>query len=118
MADETPQTPVPPAPVVAPVVPVEHSFLEKFSLPWSVLWDQYKLFFIVCGILVLIFKFREGIIDLLVSSAHHTMDDATKQDTQLKAEEKQANDQADALRKQAADLATAKPVIDEDWNKK
>lgn len=96
----------------------QHSFLEKFNLPFSTLWSQYKGFLIAFGILILIFKFREVIIDLLVGSARKTVQDATKQDQVLRGEEKAANDQANELRKQASDVAANKPVIDEDWNKK
>ena len=96
----------------------QHSFLEKFNLPFSTLWAQYKGFLIGFGILILIFKFREVIIDILVGSAHNTVQDATKQDQVLRGEEKAANDQANELRKQASDVAVNKPVIDEDWNKK
>lgn len=98
--------------------PQQHTFLEKFNLPFSTLWSQYKGFLIGFGILILIFKFREVIIDLLVSSAHKTVSDATKQDAKLRAEENQANDQANKLRDQANSLDDNKPVIDEDWNKK
>lgn len=96
----------------------QHSFLEKFNLPFSTLWDQYKGFLIVFGILILIFKFREVIIDLLVSGAHKTVSDATKQDQILRDEEKLANYQANEFIKKAADAATNKPAVDEDWNKK
>ena len=110
MADE--QTPNPPQ------APAPLSFLEKFNLPLSTLWNEYRLFFIGFGILILIFKFRETIIDLLVSSSRKTVSDATKEDAKLKAEETQANDQANQLRDQANKLDDVKPVIDEDWNKK
>ena len=96
----------------------QHSFLEKFNLPFSTLWNQYKVFFILCGVFVLIFKFREIIIDLLVSSSRKTVQDAVKQDQALKKEENAANDQANKLRDQANQLDDNKPVIDEDWNKK
>ena len=96
----------------------QHSFLEKFNLPFSTLWNQYKVFFILFGVFVLIFKFREVIIDLLVSSSRKTVQDAVKKDEILRGEEKAANDQANQLRKEASDLAANKPVIDEDWNKK
>lgn len=94
------------------------SFLEKFKMPFSVLWDQYKGFLIVFSVLILIFKFREVIIDILISSAHKTVSDATKQDSKLHGEENAANDQANSLRKEASDMANNKPVINEDWNKK
>ncbi len=95
-----------------------HTFLEKFNLPFSVLWDKYKIFFIFCGLLVLVFKFRENLLDFLVASAHKTVNDATKKSEVLKQEEKQANDKSEDLRKQATDLGKNKPTIDEDWNKK
>lgn len=96
----------------------KHTFLEKFNLPFSTLWAQYKIFFIVFGVLLLIVKFREVIIDILVSSAHNTVDEARKQDASLKADENKANTQADDLRKQAEDLAKNKPRVGEEWNKK
>jgi hypothetical protein len=95
-----------------------HSFLQKFNLPVSTLWSQYKVFFILCGVLVLIWKCRELIIDLLVSSSREAVKDAQKQDQTLRGEEKAANDQANQLRKEADALDDKKPVIDEDWNKK
>lgn len=96
----------------------EHTFLEKFSLPLSTLWEQYRVFLIIFGLLVLTWKFREVIIDLLVTSSRKTVSDAQKQDTTLKNEEKQINDQANILRKEAEDLSKNKPNVDEDWNKK
>lgn len=98
--------------------PQQHSFLEKFNLPFSTLWDQYKLFLIGFGILILIFKFRSLIIDLLVSDSRKVVSDTVKQDAALKKEENVANDQANQLRKQAEDLGKNKSSVDEDWNKK
>jgi hypothetical protein len=97
---------------------VNHSFTEKFSLPIGTLWSQYKVFFIIFGILILIWKFREIIIDLLVSSSREAVKDAQKQDQALRGEEKKANDQADQLRKEADALDDNKPKVDEDWHKK
>jgi len=94
------------------------SFLEKLNMPLSQLWSQYRLFLIGFGVLILIFKFREVIIDLLVSSARKTVDEAQKQDTQLRQDETKANTQANDLRQQAEDLGKNKPKVDEDWHKK
>lgn len=96
----------------------QHSFVEKLNLPITTLWEKYKFFLIAFGILILIFKFREVIIDLLVSSSRETVKEAQKQDASLRAEEDKANSQANQLRKDAEDLATNKPKVDEDWNKK
>ena len=94
------------------------SFLDKFSLPFGTLWDKYKVFLIIFGIFILIWKFRSLIIDLLVSDVHTTMDKAQKQDATLRQEEKEANDQANKLRQEADALSKDKPEVDEDWHKK
>lgn len=94
------------------------SFLDKFSLPFGTLWDKYKIFLIIFGIFILIWKFRSLIIDLLVSDVHSTMDKAKKEDATLRQEEKEANDQANKLRQEADALSKDKPEVDEDWHKK
>lgn len=94
------------------------SFLEKFKSPISTLWDNHKVFLLIFGLGILIFKFREVIIDLLVSSARKTVNEAKEKDSALKAEQDQANDQANQLRKEADALAKEKPEVDEDWHKK
>lgn len=94
------------------------TFVEKFNSPVSVLWEKHKIFLIGFGLLILIWKFREVIIDVLVSSSRKTVQDAVKQDASLKKEQDLANDQADQLRKEAEDLSKNKPSVDEDWHKK
>lgn len=94
------------------------TFLQKFKTPLGTLWDNHKVFLIIFGLGILIFKFREVIIDLLVSSARKTVNEAQEKDTVLKAEQDQANDQADQLRKEAEALSKNKPTVDEDWHKK
>lgn len=94
------------------------SFIEKFNSPLSTLWDNHKAFLIIFGIIILIFKFRGVIMDLLVSSSREAVKDAQKQDAALKAEENKANDQANQLRKEAEDLSKNKEKVDEDWYKK
>lgn len=94
------------------------SFIDKFKSPISTLWDNHRTFLIIFGIAILIFKFREVIIDLLVSSARKTVSEAKEKDSVLKSEQNQANDQADQLRREAEALSKDKPKVDEDWNKK
>lgn len=98
--------------------PKELSFFEKFNAPLDVLWDKYKIFLIVFGVLILMVKFREVLIDILVDSSRKTVSDATKQDAALKGEENKANDQANQLKQEASKLSENKPTVDEDWNKK
>jgi hypothetical protein len=109
MADEqTPQTPAPAQP----------SFFEKLNMPVSQLWSQYRGFLIAAGVLILIVKFREVIIDFLVSSVKTKMDETQKKSDQLKSEQDAANAQADALRQHANDLDKNKTEVGEDWYKK
>ena len=111
MADEQiPQATPQPAP--APL-----SFLEKFNAPLEILLSQYKVFFIIFGVVILIIKFHSILIDLIVSSSKKTVDNATKQDNSLKIEENRANDQANQLKEEAKDLGQNKPKVDENWNK-
>lgn len=97
---------------------MEPTFIEKFNMPAKQLWANYKVFFIVFGILILIYKFRDIIIDLLVKSSHRKVDEAKKQDSKLRAEEDALNSQANKLRNEANDLNENKPPVDEDWNEK
>ncbi|NJO48145.1 MAG: hypothetical protein HC840_00355 [Leptolyngbyaceae cyanobacterium RM2_2_4] len=94
------------------------SFLDKFKSPIGTLWDNHKIFLIIFGLAILIYKFREVIIDLLVSSSREAVKDAQKQDQVLRGEEKAANDQANQLRKEAEALSKEKPTVDEFWHKK
>lgn len=94
------------------------SFIGKFKSPISYLWDNHKFFLIIFGVAIIAYKFREVIIDLLVADSHKKVDEAQKKDAILKSEEKQANDQAEQLIKEAEALSQDKPKVDEDWYKK
>jgi hypothetical protein len=96
----------------------QHTFLEKFSLPWPTMRDKYKIFFIAFGALILIFRFRELIVDLLVSSSRKVVKEAIQQNQALREEEIKANTESNDLRKQAEYLANKSVSIGEDWNKK
>lgn len=111
MADE--QVPTPASPQPAPL-----TFLEKLQAPADLLWSQYKVFFIVFGVLILIYKFRELFISLLVADSKAEVQKDLKKDEQLLAKENRTNDEANQLRQQAEDLAKNKPAVDENWNKK
>lgn len=93
-------------------------FIDKFKAPLSTLWDNHKVFLIIFGIAIIAYKFRSVIIDLLVADSHKKVDEAQNKDVQLREEEKQANDQANQLVKEAEALSKDKPKIDENWNLK
>lgn len=102
MADETP-------------VP---TFLGKFSLGFKELWNNHKLFLIVFGILIVVIKFREVLIDILVTSAKTLLANTKKESATLQAEQDEANKKADDLVKKAKEEPSKNEPSDDDWYKK
>ena len=94
------------------------SFADKMKMDAKTLWNDHKLFFIICGALILVVKFRDILTDLLVSGGKAKLDSATKQDAVLAATESKDIAQANQLEQQAqAEPAKETPVTD-DWNTK
>lgn len=105
---------VPAAPSNAAIEVVKTGFVATVKD----LWSKYSIFFIIFGALILIAKFNDLISDILGLASKKDVADATKTDEQLKAKETAANDQANALIKQANELPSKEGVVDADWNKK
>ena len=123
MADQTPpQNPpqAPPAPPTvsqqAPTVVVQAETGLKSVI--KDLWGKYGIFFVLIGILLLVAKFNDVIMDLLGWSSKKDLQKAEKTDAELKAQEDAANQQADALVKKANDLPSQEGKVDENWNQK
>lgn len=93
-------------------------FLDRFKAPLGYLWDNHKWFLIGFGILILIIKFQDVIIDLLVGNSRKLVKDAVATDSKLKEEQDQANNQANKLVAEAQALSENKSKVDEDWHKK
>jgi hypothetical protein len=88
----------------------EKDFLE--------LWVSYRTVFILFGAAILTLKFRDLLVDFIVSSSKRLFQSTQKKSDSLETKEDTLNKQADALVQQATQLpATEKPVTD-DWNKK
>lgn len=94
------------------------TFLQKLQMDPATLWKNHRWFLIGFGLLILVIKFREVIIDILVSSSKTVMNDARKNDAQLRNDQNQANDAANKLIDDANKMAENKPDVDEDWHKK
>lgn len=94
------------------------TFLQKLQLDPATLWKNHRAFLIGFGLLILIIKFREVIVDILVASSKTILEGAKKTDAQLKSEENQANSAANKLIDDAKKLDENKPKVDEDWYKK
>jgi hypothetical protein len=98
---------------------------EKIKALWAAavaklkeVWNKNKILFFIIIPLILLAKFRDLIIDFLVASGKRLMDNARKQDQQLRNEANSANNQANQLIANADKKDDNKPLVDEDWHKK
>lgn len=114
MVDETTPTPVP----TPPAAPAPISIQDKLKLDAKTLWNEHKLFFIIFGALVLLVKFRDIAIDLLVSGGKKELTQAHQQDAGLAAQESAANTAANQLIQQAQQEPAKEGAVNDDWNKK
>ena len=93
------------------------SFLDKFKMPFSQLWEKHKLFLFIFGLLIVLVKFREVIIDILISSARAKFEDAKQKDANLAGQQNAANNKANQLIDNANKMDQNKPEVKEDWHK-
>lgn len=94
------------------------NFEAKARQDWKIIWDSGKGFFFAAGILILIVKFRDIIIDILLNSAKRLFSNATKKDAVLDNQETKDNNAANALVDQANKLPSNETPTSDDWNKK
>lgn len=94
------------------------NFIAKLNSSISELWAKDKIFLVVFGILILIVKFRDVIIDILLKSAKTEMDQAGKKDEKLAQQENQAKEDAAALVQKSKEEPLQNKPVTEDWNKK
>lgn len=94
------------------------SLKEKFQMSLTDLWNNHKIFLILFGLVIVIVKFREVLIDLLISGGKKDMEEARKKDAVLANEENRAKSDADALVKKAQEAPSKEQPVDTDWNKK
>lgn len=96
------------------------AFWSKIESDAAELWAKDKVFFIAFIGLIAVAKFRDVLIQLIVGSAKRLVDDTQKKSDALSGEETKANDQANALVKDAEQKAAdaQATTVDEDWYKK
>jgi len=87
-------------------------------MDFKALWEKNKILFFILIPLILIVKFRDILISLIVSGGKKALEDAQKKDGELAATEVNANNQANKLVEDAKKLAENKTPVDEDWYKK
>ena len=120
MADQQDPPAAPPvaatAPPAATTTPTIKQEVEQSLIKG--LWSKYGILFILVGLGLLVAKFGDIAMSLLASLSKKELQDAQKTDTQLKAQENAANQQADALVKKADELPSQEGKVDDDWDKK
>jgi hypothetical protein len=95
------------------------TFWAKVKTDTSELWEKDKGFLILFGVVILGVKFREILINLLVSDSKAVFDKAQTQSDVLQKNENEANTKADALVKESDSIATQdNGPIGDDWNTK
>lgn len=94
------------------------AFWAKINTDLQELWAKDKLFVAIFGMLILIVKFRNIAIDLLVSNGKQIANDAQKKDETLAAQENQDKAAADKLEEQAKEEPSKETTVDSDWYKK
>ena len=93
------------------------SLWDKLNTSVKELWEKDKVFFILFGIIIITIKFRDIIIDILVSSSKRVLTDSEIKDTTLAKQESEANKAANALVNRANEAPLKEKPVDENWNK-
>jgi hypothetical protein len=90
---------------------------DKLEMDAKTLWQEHRLFFIIFGAVILLIKFRDIAIDLLVSGGKKTLTNAKKEDASLAVEENKDNAQANQLVEHAKELPAQEEPVKPDWYK-
>lgn len=82
------------------------------------IWNKNKLLILIIVPLILLAKFRDILIDLIVASGKRLMDKTKAEDAKLKQEQDEANNKANQIIANADKKDDDKPPVDDDWYKK
>lgn len=92
---------------------------SKINQDFKTLWNNNRIFLILLIPIILIIKFRNVIIDILVNASKQQIEDAQNKDAKLKTKEDQAKAQANQLVDEANKLGQQpQQPVDVDWYKK
>ena len=94
------------------------SFWTKVTSDVGTLWQKEKGFVIAFGVIILVVKFREILINIIVSSSKALFQNAEEQSTKLDNQENKDNAAADNLVQQANQLPNDEKPVDPNWNLK
>jgi hypothetical protein len=82
------------------------------------IWNKNKLLILIVVPLILLAKFRDILISLIVASGKRLMEKTKQQDGKLKQEQDDANNKANQIVDDANKKSENKPPVDDDWYKK
>jgi len=114
--------PTAPSAIEKDTVAVESSLQAKVGSWLKDVYSQNKLLFYtiipLAGIIYLVLKFHNILIDLLLGGAKQEITQAQQTDAKLAQQADATKSQADALVQQADSLSTQQPPVDPNWDKK
>lgn len=91
---------------------------SKFKAFWANLPLQAKLVAIAGFVAVVVAKYRDVLMNLILTSANRLMKKTEDKDAELAKQENQAKSEANKLVEEANKLPEGKPTVTEDWYKK
>ncbi|HXN74905.1 MAG TPA: hypothetical protein VN855_00250 [Candidatus Acidoferrum sp.] len=94
------------------------AFWAKINSDVADLWQKDKAFVLLFGVLILIVKFREILISLIVANSKHLFDKAQKESDALQTQENTDNATAEKLEEDAKKLSDSNTPVDDNWNRK
>lgn len=92
-------------------------FWAKLNSSFSDLWANNKLFLLVFGVLIVIVKFRQVLIGIIVAGSKRLLESTANKDSRLAMEEEEAKRKADELVKKAQEEPNQEKPVDENWHK-
>lgn len=95
----------------------QSSFKDKLNSPLSTLWSENKMFFVVFIVIILIYKFQDVIIDVLVENSKSILNKTRNESASLKEASDLLNSKSNQLINESNELLNKKSKIDEDWHK-
>jgi hypothetical protein len=104
-------------PQVSTPVPAPLSFRQKLEQDLKDIWNTDKVFFVTFGFLILVVKFRDILIGLLVNNSKNVLQTSQDKDKTLSAQEAQANEDANTLVQKAKDEPSQETPVTDDWYK-
>lgn len=93
------------------------AFWAKINSDINDLWEKDKGFLLLFGVIILVVKFRDILISLIVASSKRLFDKTQQQSDALKTKEDSDNAAADKLVEEANKLTNSNPPPGDDWYK-